>query len=230
MATRPFFVATLFAAAIAPVHADVGGSLAVQSDTRWRGLSYSDGKPQAQASVAVDHADSGLYGGALLTRVSFDYDRDSTAAQLYAGRVFRLQPGLDTEFGAQYTHFAALTRYDYGEVFAGLLGEAWNTRLYLSNDYFGSGQRSAYVELNLQQPLPWGLSGQAHVGWLRGIGRARWPNPDGDSRPDWRIGVARRMGVFEAQLGWVGATRGGPYTWVSAAHREALVLGLSASF
>jgi len=229
-APRPFLLFMLLTAAAGSAHADIGGGIAMQSDARWRGLSYSDCHPQAQASVSLDEPGSGLYGGAMLTRAEFGGGYRSATVQAYAGRVFGITPGIDGEAGLQYTRFNTLSRYDYGEAYAGLLGEGWNTRLYFSNDYFGIGQRSAYAEVNLQRALPFGLSGQAHIGWLRGLNSTRWSSADGDNRYDWRLGVSRRFGMLEAQLSWVGATRGGPYTWIPVGHRQTIVLGIAVSF
>ena len=207
----------------------LGGTVSVQSDARFRGVSYSDEKPNAQATLTYDGA-AGWYGGALLTRVHFGPQRQSTMLQSYAGRVVNLATGLDGEAGVQVNRFDGVTRYNYGEAYVGLLAERWNARLYASNDYYGTKQRSLYAELNLNWPLALlGPSVQvfAHAGVIDARGGPYAPH---SSRTDWRAGAAWRYGVAELQLAWVGAGRGGPYTWTADEHRQTWVLGVSAAF
>ena len=211
-----------------PVHADYGGTVSVQSDGRYRGISYSDRRPQAQVTLSYDGV-GGWYGGALLAPVRFNAKRRSGFLQGYVGRVASLAVGLDAEAGISMHHFNAIARYDYAEAFAGLLGERWSTRLYYSNDYFGSRQRSVYGELDLNWPLSASTQAIAHIGVIQGSGGA-YRNPQGRTRWDLRVGALWRQGIGELQLAWVAASRGGPYTWADDRHQQALVLGLTASF
>ena len=202
--------------------------MSLQSDARYRGISYSDGQPQAQLTLAYD-ASEGWYGGGLLTQAHFNGSPRRAYMQAYAGRVLGLAPGLDAEAGLNFNHFDGTGRYDYAEAYAGLLGERWNARLHLSNDYYGSGQHSAYAEANLNWPLAREWQAFAHAGLIRGWGGA-YGNPQGATRFDGRAGLAWRRGAFELQLAWVAVGRGGPTTWVEDRHRQTVVLGLSAAF
>jgi len=220
-------MAATASAGTACLHAEgLGGTLSVQSDARFRGVSYSDEKPNAQATLTYDGT-SGWYGGALLTKVHFGPWVQSTLLQGYAGRVFGLATGLDAEAGVQVNRFDGITRYNYGEAYVGLLAERWNARLYASNDYYGTKQRSLYAELNLNWPLSASVQAFAHAGVIDTRGGAYAPH---SSRTDWRAGAAWRYGVAELQLAWVGAGRGGPYTWTADEHRQTWVLGLSVAF
>lgn len=210
--------------------AELGGTVSVQSDSRYRGVSSSERRPQAQLTLAYDdEGGRGWYGGALLTRMHFDGDRRSGLLQGYLGRVATLAPGLDAEVGVSVNHFDRISRYDYAEAYLGLLGERWNARLHYANDYYGSAQRSVYGELNLNWLLAPALQGFAHAGLIHGSGN-HYRDTGGPTRLDWRAGAAWRLGLCELQLAWVGASRGGPYTWTENQRRQTLVLGLSASF
>ena len=205
-----------------------GGTVSLQSDSRYRGISYSDQKPNAQVTVSYDGS-AGWYGGALLTHARFGTDRQSTLWQGYAGKVFGLTTGLDAEAGVQFNSFDRLGRYDYGEAYVGLLAERWNARLYYSNDYYGSQQHSLYGELNLNWPVTPSLQAFAHAGVLNGRG-GPYADSQSSTRFDWRAGAAWRHGVAEVQLAWVAVGRGGTYTWTDSAHRQTWVLGVSAAF
>lgn len=214
-----------------PAQADVGATLSVQTDARDRGMSYSANRPGAQLGLVWDGA-AGWYGGASLTRARFT-GRQGAWLRLYGGRVVGLQPGLDGEAGLVVHRFENVSRYDYVEAYAGLLGERWNLRVYASPDYYGVGQRSLYGEVNLHWPLAAGIAAVGHAGLLRGFGGP--PSAYLDSRraarTDLRAGASWQLGTSsELQLAWVAASRGGPYTWTDATRRRTVVLQLTTAF
>lgn len=224
-------VATLCAA---PAHAQLGGTVSLQSDGRFRGISLNDERPQLQLSLAWDGngALRGWYGGAMLTEARFGAMGRSVLLQGYAGHVVPLTPDLDGEFGATVTRFPQRAYYDYAEAYVGLLAERWNARLHRSGNYYGLHQRTLYAELNGHWPLSDTVQGFAHVGALRGDGVRR--NPAGAARTDLRIGAALRRDRVEWQLAWVAVGRGGPhagpYAVAADTRRRAWVLGIATSF
>lgn len=206
----------------------LGGTVSLQSDSRYRGYSYSDKKPDAQVTVSYDGA-AGWYGGAMLTHVRFGPGRQGMLTQGYAGKVFNLTTGLDVEGGVQFNSFNRLGRYDYAEGYVGLLAERWNARIYCANDYFGTAQHTVYAEFNGNWPLSASVQAFAHAGLLQGRG-GPYAETHSSRRFDWRAGAAWRHDIYELQLAWVDVGRGGTYTWTDSGHRQTWVLGLSASF
>jgi uncharacterized protein (TIGR02001 family) len=226
---RPLLASLLVGAG--PACADVGATLSVQTDARDRGMSYSDNRPAAQLGLAWD-GDAGWYAGASLAHARFS-DRSGAWLRLYGGRVFGLTPGLDGEAGVLAHRFENVSRYDFVEAYAGLLGERWNLRLYASPDYYGVRQRSLYAELNLHWPVAGGFSAIGHLGVLRGMGGQGgfFGDPHGPTRVDLRAGGAWKLGASsELQLVAVAASRGGPYTWTDSARRRTAVLSLTTAF
>lgn len=215
--------------------ADVGATLSLQTDARESGVSYSGDQPAAQLGLAWDGA-AGWYAGASLARARFDNGRRSGWLRAYGGRVVELHPGLDAEAGVVLHRFEGISRYDYAEVYAGLLGERWSLRLHHAPDHYGSGQRTVYGEFNLRWPLADGVAAVGHVGVLMSHGEARWPSPGygghhGPVRIDLRAGLSWQLGGHaELQLAWVSASRGGPVLWTASSRRQTAVLGLSLAF
>lgn len=216
-------------------HADVGATLSLQSDARERGVSYSADKPAAQLGLAWD-GEGGGYAGASLARARFDNGRSSAWLRAYGGRVVELRPGLDAEAGVVLHRFESISRYDYVELYAGLLGERWNLRLHHAPDHYGSGQRTVYGEFNLRWPLADRVAAVGHVGALRSSGGARWTSQgyggrQDPTRIDLRAGVSWQLGEHaEWQLAWVSTSRGGPVMWMASSRRQSAVLGLSLAF
>ena len=230
LARLTILAATLLASAAG--WADVGATLSAQTDARDRGMSYSDGKPSAQLGLAWD-GDAGWYAGAQLAHARFVQSR-GVRLQAYGGRVFELAPGLDGEAGVIAYAFENVSRYDYQEAYAGLLGERWSLRLYHSPNYYGSGQRSLYGEFNLRWPVARGLGLMGHVGVLRGYGEpttAVYGETHGPTRVDLRAGTSWQLGEScELQLVWISTSRGGPYTWADSTRRRSVVLGVTATY
>lgn len=204
--------------------AQFGGSLSLQSDQRFRGVSQSGERPQARLSLGYDGV-GGWYGGALLGEMRFDERRRSALVLTYLGRVVPLGMALHGEAGAILTQFPGVTGYGYGELYVGLGGQRWGTRLYASPDYFGRGHTSLYAELELNGPLAPGWQLFGHLGALqgrKGMSQA--------VRLDLRAGLAWRLPACELQLALVASSRGGPYPTVYEQRRAAPVLGLSLPF
>ena len=216
--------------------AQLGVSAAIDSDYRFRGVSLSDGQPDARLSVAYDHA-SGAYAGAALTRAELSPDRHSTQVLGYAGVVTRTRFGPGWEAGLSVSHFSGDARYDYGEVFTGLVDERWSLRLYYSPDYFGRRQPTAYAELDAHLALTPQLRLFGHAGALTvlhsraGDDAARSDPPRSRrTRVDLRAGIGFSGAAFDIQLAWVGVGRGGPYLAEYATRRAGWVLGAAVSF
>jgi len=216
-------------AAIGPVLAasawpQVGGSVSVQSDYRFRGVSLSDGKPDLRLSLAYD-APNGVYAGASATGVEFDRAPRQLELLGYAGYTWRAGAGLHWELGVTAAHFTGRTRYDYQEIFAGLLAERWSARVYYSPDYFASGVPTMYTELNGGVPLHASLRAFGHVGALNRLrGSAQ------RTRVDARAGLALARDALELQLAWHGIGRDSSYPAAYDRRRTGWVLSASYSF
>jgi len=207
--------------------AQAGGSVALLSDYRWRGVSLSDDRPTYQLSATYDHP-SGWFGGASLTGVALGpYDRRQVQLLGYAGYAGRLSERLGWEAGATGVHFSVDSRYDYGEAFAGLNGERWNMRLHYSPDYFGRGMRTAYAEFNVGVPLSALVRATAHAGALVRVGGS--PAEDGRADLDGSIGLAIARDAWEVRIDWVAGGRSSIYP-TAYGHAANSTLVLSASF
>jgi len=203
-------------------------SLTAESDFIFRGISLSDAKPDASLNLDYDSA-SGWYAGALATAVEFDPGQRRAALFGYAGYAQRTTAGPAWEIGVTAAHFAGDSGYDYGEAYAGLLGQGWNARVYLSPSYFGSGVTTLYAEVNAATSLSpaWSLFG--HVGALAPAGGGE-PTDSRRSRWDARLGVSVTIGPAQLRLAWVGATRGGVYPTSYADPGSTLVLSATCFF
>ncbi|HZE92640.1 MAG TPA: hypothetical protein VE029_13170, partial [Rhizobacter sp.] len=139
-------------------------------------------------------------------------------------------PELGAEFGITRSTFSGNARYDYTEVFAGMLNERWSLRACYAADYFGFDQPTLYLELDANAPLTPRLRVFGHVGALGALD-ARPADGGRRTRADLRLGLGlAATASVDVQLAWVAATRGGPYVADYGSRRNTFVLSAIASF
>ncbi len=150
-------VATLLLCACASgAAAQLSGTLSAVSDYRYRGITFSDRRPAAQAGLAYDDPT-----GLVRRRIRIDRPARSASEErssnlqaiVYAGYATRLPSGISVEAGGDYSAFAGSSGLNYGEVFVGGAIENLSARIYYSPRYFGQSSNAVYGEINATQPL-----------------------------------------------------------------------------
>jgi uncharacterized protein (TIGR02001 family) len=186
--------------------AQVSGRVSLASDYRFRGISLSDDRPSAQASINYDPPTSGWYAGGAAASACID---QQAVAQLlgYAGFVQRLQPNLSWEAGVTYSRFTGHESYAYAEAYAGITYRQLVMRLYYAPDYFNSGVPVWYGEINGSHALHgnWYLFG--HLGFLRRNGNLSMDHTS-RYRTDLRAGMGLSLKPVDLQLSWSGVHGG----------------------
>lgn len=156
----------------------ITGNVALVSDYRWRGLSYSAGDPAVQGQINVGHS-SGLYAGiwaSSLEQDAFDI-YGSLETDFYAGWSGEVASGITADVGLTYYVYpnGSVGDGNYFEPYASLsttfgpatakvgVNYAWE------QDGLG-GQDNFYVYNDWNVGVgETGLSFQAHVGYTDGV-------------------------------------------------------------
>jgi uncharacterized protein (TIGR02001 family) len=193
----------------APAHAQVAGSVDIESDYRLRGYSLSGGQPTAAARISYDD-DSGVYLNALAIG---EWGRDHArflGVQGNIGYAKRLTETLTIDSGvlrADYRpSYPGARSRGYTEAYVGLSKGALSGRISVSPDYFNAGVTTVYGELQgtIEPMRNWRLT--AHVGSLSYL-TSPVANRNRSTRYDWRLGVARQFRALELHAALSG---GGP--------------------
>jgi uncharacterized protein (TIGR02001 family) len=195
--------------------AQTGESISLASDYRFRGLSLNDDKPDARVDFAYDDVD-GWYAGGGLTRVKPYQDMAQGQVLAYGGWRANLVGDTDWEAGISLAGFTRTSHSDYAEAYAGLLWRDWSARLYISPNYYGSGERTAYVEGNFNHSLSNRFYLTAHAGVLNRLG-THGPDGSGAVRIDGLIGVGANVNGWNVQLAWSAINRS-PYVAAQASN------------
>jgi uncharacterized protein (TIGR02001 family) len=207
--------------------AQLGATIAVDSDYRYRGVSLSDSKPSGRLTLNYD-APERWYAGASATRAVLTPSESYNQLLAYAGGSMPVGGGHDLELGVDGSHFIGISGYDFAEAFAGLLAERWSARLYLAPDYYGRHVSVVYSELNAHVPLDAQSRLFAHAGVLVPI---RGATGEADrTRVDLSLGAGLALRGWDLHAALVGASAGGPYPAVYNGRQAAVVLGASYSF
>ena len=180
--------------------AQLGASVTMVSDYRFRGASLSRGRPVPQLTLDYNGRDGG-YAGLFASQVAFPGDGEGTQLTAYTGYARRWQPGLSWECGIAGSRFRHTAGYDYAEGFIGVSSSRLSARLYYAPSYFGELKHTLYAELNGAYPLAEHLHLTAHAGHLHALTGLATTAPS--SRNDLRIGLSLDSGDWTVQLAWV---------------------------
>ena len=212
---------------VAPVQAQLGATVSVDSDYRYRGVSLSHANPSARLTLNYDAAEN-WYVGASATSAKLTGSDRYTQLVGYAGWSTPAFSGASVELGLDGSHFDGISGYDFAEAYAGMLGERWSARLYFAPNYYGRHVQTAYAELNTYLALDERSRVFAHFGVLHPL---RGAVGEADrTRGDVSLGAALVLRAWDLHLAWVAASRGGPYPAVYGGRPSALVVGVSVAF
>ncbi|HEY1879283.1 MAG TPA: TorF family putative porin [Caulobacteraceae bacterium] len=203
LARRPTGWALAVGLVAGAAEAQVSVSLTAQSDYLLRGVSLSDGRPTLTLDVNYDDK-SGFYGALSATAV----DTRNAGAEVLgfvadAGYAKRLTNGLTWDVGVTDSQISTYVdnRYvaNYAEAYGGLSRGGLAAHLYFSPDYLGESVQTLYLDLSgsIRPADRWRLF--AHAGLLAVVGG----DADvlgGRDHLDFRAGVARQFGRFEARI------------------------------
>lgn len=206
--------------------AQTGGSAALLSDYRYRGVSLSDNQPTFR--LGVTHDGSGWYAGGTLFGVSLDAGGRQLQAIGYLGLTGQLSEQLGWEVGGTVIHFGTASQYDYVEWLTGVHGERWNMRLHYAPDYFGSGTRTAYGELNAGWPLSRHVRATVHLGALTRVGGTSGAAEHWNL--DVALGLAMTCAAWDFGLDLTSGSRSSAYPIAYEHVHGALVLSASYAF
>jgi uncharacterized protein (TIGR02001 family) len=203
--------AILIGAAAGSAAAQLSGTVAGVTDYRYRGVTFSDRRPAAQAGLAYDDA-SGWYAGAFGSTVRLDPPGPAASrfqAIAYGGYATPLASGVSLEAGGDYSAFSGGNDFNYGEVFIGASAENLTARIHYSPRYFGTSSKGIYGEVNASHPLTDAVRLHAHVGFLHYRYDSPYASLYGGAKPtrnvvDARIGVRANVDRFQVEVAWVG--------------------------
>jgi uncharacterized protein (TIGR02001 family) len=224
----------LFAAALSftsPAAAQVGTSVSIFSDDRFRGYSLSGGRPVGILDLSYD-APNGFYAALSGSVVATRHDGlQPLRLQLNGGYAKRLSSGLTIDVGVVHSNYSEYSSRNasksYTEVYAGLAGGVLSSRISVSPDYLKPGAWTVYGEVDANVPAGKKLRVTGHVGILAPLDRRGYSGDTLRPELDWRLGLARDIGPVTLSVAWTGISRNRDLYQERTYGREALIVGIT---
>ncbi|HEX8407010.1 MAG TPA: TorF family putative porin [Duganella sp.] len=189
-------------AALAPTparaQADISGSVALQSEYRYRGQNPGKGGAVPQVTINVDGV-SGWYLGAFASAMTIG-DLEGYKLQGYAGYAQRMRSGGSWEAGCSRITYTQAHNTDFSECYAGMSFERGSTRIYYSPKYLGFPARTVYAEVSAFYPVHPRFNLIAHAGVLYNLSGGYWAGIPTSSRIDARLGIGVPFGNWTVQI------------------------------
>jgi len=216
----------------APAQAQFGASVGLQSDYVYRGHSLSERRPSLSLNLAYDHPGGAYAGATLIAPVAHDEDLSRLGIVGYAGYAAALGSGPSIDLGVSASDLIGYRypkhRVSYQEVYAGLVGDHLSFHVHYSPDYFQTGAKTLYTDLDgaIRPTDAWRIF--AHLGAITPLDAPRGPGSRKE-RYDVSLGVARAAPHSEVSLAWVNAAPA-PRAEGKPQDRAAVVLSLAYFF
>jgi uncharacterized protein (TIGR02001 family) len=194
----------LYGSSCSSCWAQLAAQVGIASDSVFRGVSLSGGRPAPWFALSEDGPE-GWFLGSQISTVQFAPAQQAVGELVaYGGVTRQLDSGNSAEVGVTGTTFPGAPGYSYGELFVGLDTPSWSSRLYLSPNYFNQSVRTLYAEINASRQIASNLIILGHVGMLTGL------SSDSDSAnraADIRIGLGLDLAGVSLQLAWTDVSR-----------------------
>lgn len=204
----------------APAYAEVGATVTLASQDRFRGYSVSNGYPAATFSLSYDDAAGPYVEGSVMIAGNPSDGIERSRFEGNAGYAVRLKNGPTLDAGivhAEYTGYRIYGRQAvFTEIYAGLIAGHLSAHVHYSPNYFQRGVRTFYVDADGSATLAPRLRLSTHYGVLFQIDGSH--EPAGSHMRDWRVGLSTDVQsvTFELALasgsdkrGFYGAVRHG---------------------
>lgn len=228
-----------------PFGLSFGGSVAVTTDYRFRGVTQTQNDPAVQAGFTLSHK-SGLYFGLWGSNVNFGSGTPSLELDPSLGYAttlenFSSKPILDV--GVVYYNYPSASDLNWAELYGKLTfanvvtsGDSLLTNINYTNDYAATDTSSWNV--NAGYSMPFGASG---FGGVAGLGytvvddKNKYAFNGDDHYMDWKVGVTygfKSISGATAELAAVGTNMDtdGAYDATSRAVETGAVFTLSKTF
>jgi uncharacterized protein (TIGR02001 family) len=217
------------AVAASPVAAQVSGDAGVVSDYRYRGVSLSQGEPEAQVGLSFDSL-AGWYAGGLASGARLE-NTQSGQVVAYGGYSGSISDGLSWDAGASRAAFARASNYNYSEAYLGLAAENLSGRVYYSPSYLNQKAQTVYAEINATYALRDDVRLLGHLGVLHPDSSNGANAFEPGSRWDCRLGISAKYTDWVGEVAWVALQKKSTYyTTYEDRNPRAFVLSISYSF
>jgi uncharacterized protein (TIGR02001 family) len=203
----------LLALALIPLassaRAEIGASLTIASQDRFRGYSVSDGYPAATLSLSYDDARGPYFEASVMAAGTGSDGVKRYRFEENVGYALRIVGGPTIDAGIVHADYSGYRIYGhravYTEYYAGLVMGRVSAHLHYAPAYFQRHVAALYGDVDASLALTPRLRAIGHVGLLR---QTAGPlEQAGRLTHDWSVGAVRDVGRLSVQASLVSGSR-----------------------
>jgi uncharacterized protein (TIGR02001 family) len=227
-----FLLAILPILSAAPAHAELGASLTLASQDRFRGYSVSDGYPAATFSLSYDDAGGPYFEASVMAAGKPSNGIERYRFEENAGYALRIANGPTIDAGIVHADYSGYRIYGqtavFTEVYAGLITKRFSAHIHYSPNYFQRGVATLYADVDSAIPLTPRIRLTGHYGLLYETKGAR--EAAGRTAEDWRIGAATDLRNLTFELAVASGAKKRSFYGDARDGGSALLVSVTAAF
>lgn len=216
----------------APASAEIGATVTLASQDRFRGYSVSDGYPAATLALSYDDAAGPYVEGSVMLAGNPSDGLERSRFEANAGYALRLKDGPTLDAGVVHAEYAGYRIYGsqavFTEVYAGLIAGPIQAHVHYAPTYFQRGVSTFYTDLDGTTEIAPRLRLSAHVGALFQLDGHR--EAAGTHTQDWRIGASTDVRKLTFELALASGSEKRSFYGVVKSGGTALLFSVSKAF
>jgi len=216
----------------APASAEVGATLTLASQERFRGYSVSDGYPAATVSLSYDDASGPYVEGSVMVAGNVSDGAERSRFEANAGYALRVENGPTLDAGIVHAEYGGYRIYGhqavFTELYAGVIAGRVQAHIHYSPTYFQRGISTFYADVDGSTPLTSNIRLTGHVGML--FQMTGQHEQAGTTMKDWRFGVSTDVKRLSFELALASGSDKRSFYGVVKNGGTALLVSVSTAF
>jgi uncharacterized protein (TIGR02001 family) len=227
-----FLLGAILMLSAAPARAEIGASLTLASQDRFRGYSVSDGYPAATLSLSYDDVAGPYFEASVMAAGTPSEGVQRYRFEENAGYALRIANGPTIDAGIVHADYSGYRIYGqtavFTEIYAGLITKHLSAHIHYAPNYFQRGVATFYSDVDGAVPLTPRIRLSAHYGLL--IQTQGSHEAAGRTARDWRIGAATELRNLTFELALASGAKKRSFYGDAKDGGSALLFSVTAAF
>jgi uncharacterized protein (TIGR02001 family) len=216
----------------APAYAEIGASLTLASQDRFRGYSVSNGYPAATFSLSYDDVAGPYFEASVMAAGKPSDGIERYRFEENAGYALRIANGPTIDAGIVHADYSGYRIYGqtavFTEIYAGLITKRLSAHVHYAPNYFQRGVSTLYAGIDSAIPLTARIRLSGHYGILYETRGSR--EAAGRTARDWRLGAATDLRNLTFELAVASGAKKRSFYGDAKDGGSALLVSVTAAF
>lgn len=216
----------------APAYAEIGASVTLASEDRFRGYSVSNGYPAATFSLSYDDVAGPYFEASVMAAGTPGEGVQRYRFEGNAGYALRIANGPTIDAGITHADYSGYRIYGqtavFTEIYAGLITKHFSAHFHYAPNYFQRGVATLYADIDGSMPLTSHIRLSGHYGILHETQGSR--EAAGRNARDWRLGAATDLRNLTFELALASGVKKRSFYGDAKNGGSALLVSVTAAF